>query len=568
MKIILSLPFLYGVASATNSVIPKPECDTSKKVSVRYSGTSERLYVEKTDGIRGGCITLTEIYNIIGPNGPLYPISGEDGVWNLDETLYIEDGVTLNVHGTSVGGDCNHLRMLSNSKKFINLRAHGGSLDFMNTTVTSWDDSTSSVDTNFEDGRSYISCLSEVLVDPSETCTGVAKNNMGECRMDVENSKLSYLGYDGSESWGLSWKIRGLCNDLSNEDAYKNLGVYGNIYNSEIHNMYYGIYTYGHKNGDWVGNKVYDNKVYGFDPHHRSSDLNIIRNEVYGNGNHGIIASKECDNVIVSDNYVHNNVGVGIFLHWLGDNALVSNNTIVDNIDTGVAFLESSHGLIVGNTISRNNIGLRLSVGSMDNVIVDNSFDSNTGYDLYTYEGSDPVVELESGFTRYNVFYMNRFSGDMNEFRFDDSVSSQFTENVVTGPSSIELRDSTKFLFSGNIFEDGVQYDISGESCLEPKSDVDFGIMCETSTIDVFTRSYVESTIPSSAPTDRTASPTLVDTTVSTTMGPSVVDIPFETESPVDTGNTSNEVSSGSRIVKSTIFSGIFIMSVISCLMV
>ena len=43
--------------------------------------------------------------------------------------------VHVQVHGTSAGGDADELRLLSTSDTFINLRAHGGSLDFLRTKV-------------------------------------------------------------------------------------------------------------------------------------------------------------------------------------------------------------------------------------------------------------------------------------------------------------------------------------------------------------------------------------------------------------------------------------------------
>lgn len=33
------------------------------------------------------------------------------------------------------------------------------------------------------DGRSYISAVSEIVLDPTQTCEGNAKNTMGEARM-------------------------------------------------------------------------------------------------------------------------------------------------------------------------------------------------------------------------------------------------------------------------------------------------------------------------------------------------------------------------------------------------
>ncbi|CAN0589461.1 unnamed protein product, partial [Laminaria digitata] len=55
---------------------------------------------------------------------------------------------------------------------------------------------------------SYISAVPEVITDDSQTCRGRAKKNMGEARMDIEDSEMSYLGYQGSEAYGLTWKVR------------------------------------------------------------------------------------------------------------------------------------------------------------------------------------------------------------------------------------------------------------------------------------------------------------------------------------------------------------------------
>ena len=41
--------------------------------------------------------------------------------------------------------------------------------------VISWDESKQTVDTNHEDGRSYISAVSERIYDPNQKCNGTAK---------------------------------------------------------------------------------------------------------------------------------------------------------------------------------------------------------------------------------------------------------------------------------------------------------------------------------------------------------------------------------------------------------
>ena len=89
-----------------NEPIPKPECDSSQTVSIRYSSSSERLYLESGDGsTRGGCVTLQKIWEERKGKAPLYavdPDSGDisetaTGTWLLTEALYVEDGITLQV---------------------------------------------------------------------------------------------------------------------------------------------------------------------------------------------------------------------------------------------------------------------------------------------------------------------------------------------------------------------------------------------------------------------------------------------------------------------------------------
>ena len=70
--------------------------------------------------------------------------------------------------------------------------------------VFSWDTSSNGPDEDETDGRSYISAVSEML-----TGDGCAKKDMGEARMDIEDSEMGYLGYHGTESYGLTWKVCG-----------------------------------------------------------------------------------------------------------------------------------------------------------------------------------------------------------------------------------------------------------------------------------------------------------------------------------------------------------------------
>lgn len=53
-----------------------------------------------------------------------------------------------------------------------------------------------------------MNCVSEYESDV--VCEGEPKNDMGECRMDIINSEMGYLGWFESESYGLTWKVSGL----------------------------------------------------------------------------------------------------------------------------------------------------------------------------------------------------------------------------------------------------------------------------------------------------------------------------------------------------------------------
>ena len=104
LGLLLAIEFACADKTASpNDAIPKPSCDSSKSVSVRYSSGSERLYLESSSG--GGCITLEEVWSGLRGKAPLYAVdssTGEvsktaTGTWLLTESLYVEDNVTLQV---------------------------------------------------------------------------------------------------------------------------------------------------------------------------------------------------------------------------------------------------------------------------------------------------------------------------------------------------------------------------------------------------------------------------------------------------------------------------------------
>lgn len=123
-------------------------CSPRSTIELNKSADAQHL-----DGDRGGCVTLTELYNARldpedgKPMGPLYIMDSNDDVlddaddnptgrWLLAGSLYIQDGITLLVWGKSYGGDADVLRIHSTSTKYFNLRGYGGSLSFVYTMVS------------------------------------------------------------------------------------------------------------------------------------------------------------------------------------------------------------------------------------------------------------------------------------------------------------------------------------------------------------------------------------------------------------------------------------------------
>ncbi|CAM9724294.1 unnamed protein product [Laminaria digitata] len=467
------------------AVTATPECAAMDLVNynvsdyIRWSGTSDRLYLEN-----GACLTVGDIYEARGDKlGPIYPFDEESqtiarnvtGSWYLSSTLYVTQGSTLVVQGTEFGGDCDHLLLESSPDKFINLRAHGGDIWIEGTHVESWDLGSGGVDEDDRDGRSYISALSEVITDPTETCDGAAKNDMGEARLDILDSEINHLGWYDSESYGIAYKVRGFCKDLSNPEIFDEVNVRGDILRSHIHHLYFGHYSYGHEGGNFSYNEVHDNIGYGFDPHDDSDHLTIHNNHVYNNGWHGIIASKRCDHVSIQNNVVHNNGKNGLMLHRSSDYATVKNNTAYGNLDAGLALYESSNCEVVDNRFYYNKYGVRFSMGSSNNQVYQNKILINgvhEKYAIFMYRGGDiPGVHGSDGRPRYNHVYNNTLMSDDETVKMIESDDNIIEGNVMSGRVS-RFRDSVNNLWKGNMVPGVYDYKMQSSSCFDPKSDM------------------------------------------------------------------------------------------------
>ncbi|CAM9760220.1 unnamed protein product, partial [Scytosiphon promiscuus] len=459
----VAAPVASPVASSTSegepgspgfppSPVPaKVVCDDSAELEFVYTlETTKRplITVAHASGDRteAGCLTLTKLYDWLAtepadvPTGMLLTVdpttevadssttASPTGVWLLDTSIEATNGVTFEIKGTLIGGDCDELKFSSTVKKWNRIFGHGGNIDIDSTYIRSWD-ATKTLDHIFKDGddgkspRSYIGCISEQVLFPDETCDGTAQNDMGECRMDIADSTLAYLGYDSTEAYGITWKVRGLCDDLSNNDElFESVRVYGDMKNSDIYGMWYGHYSYGHLGGVWTDNLMHDNHVYGFDPHDDSDYLTISGNTCYNNGNHGIIASKRCDHLLVENNESYDNEGSGIMLHKSCDDSIVRGNTVYGNGDAGLSIVETSRCVVSENDLEDNRWGFRVILGSTDNVFDSNTLTENSYSDIYSYYGADEEVAEVAPYTGINVNNVYR--------RFLRSTDTHVVDNV------------------------------------------------------------------------------------------------------------------------------------------
>lgn len=405
---------------------PPSSCD---QATLRYATSTNTLYVS-------GAVSCTPSDLDRLTSAPISPVSGSPGTWLLGANLRLEEGARLVVHGTSIGGDVDELRLLSNAFTTISVRADFGAIDIRSTKVTSWDDARSGPDIDLTNGRSYMHVRSSLDADGTTA---------HESRMDILDSDVGYLGSDAAEAYGLVWKVSG-----SSPGLYDKVNVGGDVQRNHIHNNFFGFYSYGAFGMNITDNQVDHNVKYGLDPHDDSDSLMILRNNVHDNGDHGIICSQRCDHLTISDNTSTANVGNGIMLHRRVTDTIVNNNQTLNNTDTGIAVFDSSLNTVSNNVVNGNLRGIRLSVGASDNSFIANQVRNNTQYGLYLYKGTD-LPTAGDGHPRRNHFAYNTVTGNAsNSVKSSDADDNDFVGNAFAANGS------------GLLFERGTGNVVSG----------------------------------------------------------------------------------------------------------
>jgi len=280
-----------------------------------------------------------------------------------------------------------------------------------------------------------------------------------ESYLKINNTEIDHLGYYAAEAYGVAYKTRGC--DHTNLSVCSAAGVYGFEKNSRFHDNFMGTYTWGAKGIVFTNNEYDHNFMYGLDPHDVSINLTIDHNHFDYNGDHGVICSQLCDNLTITNNESDHNGMVpfpgptgdadtpgqvhGIMIHRGVTNTTISGNFVHDQPNgAGIAVFDSAGDTVTNNTVTGNQYGVRISVGSAGNIIRNNTITNSGQYGLFMYKGTDPVsYTTASGHPTGNVFSDNTVNGTgSNAVKLNEADSNQITNCVFSNTGSSMLFQS------------------------------------------------------------------------------------------------------------------------------
>lgn len=315
---------------------------------------------------------LSDIYNQLNNPNILSKESSTSNIWLLNAGLTIQKGSIFYINST----DTNWLKIVSDGINPNGIDVFG-SLKVDSVKITSWDPKTNDYGkTNGTRKTIQDKLVTDIgAVRPTIKVEGDATGTT-----DITNSEIAYLGYEGGTSAGAS-----------------GLSYYGGdnsvLKNNKIHNLYFGLYSKGVGGMVIENNHVYDNDIYGLDPHTGTHDMSIRNNFIYNNGGFGIICSVDCYNITIEKNTVHDNYH-GIMLSRNMTNSIVKDNTIHNENKTGIFVSDSYNNQIIKNTISDSATGIFLNVKASNNVISKNTItNSKEGITLSDDVGTGNLIK-------------------------------------------------------------------------------------------------------------------------------------------------------------------------------
>lgn len=401
-------------AFVTNATIPVAP---SYEVSAGRNG--ELTVYVSGEGATVDLPTIQTALKTISPTVQLLDDQG-GGVWQLNASLFIRRGVTLNLTAES---GLSWLKLRSQAdpialaaldltprdyQSFVGLITYDGVINIDGVKVTSWDPAANDYDRDISNGRSYL----------------LAKY---DARMDIHRAELAYLGSADGESYGVSWR------DIDDPDVpdVRRTRVTGSVTDSDIHDNYYGIYTFQARDMVFRGNKFHHNIGYGFDPHDYSHDFVVENNDSFANGNHGFIISRGCTGFVFRNNRAYDN-------HYTVDardhnahgfmldpgspnsqypqvpsaNNLLENNQAWGNDGYGLRMIGAISNTIRLNVFRDNQQGVTLEQQSTGNTITGNTITGNTLYGIYVNGGSDGNALTDNSVSKNGVHGIYIKTGD------------------------------------------------------------------------------------------------------------------------------------------------------------
>ncbi|MFN8490841.1 MAG: right-handed parallel beta-helix repeat-containing protein [Caldilineaceae bacterium] len=368
---IFAIAFLLCLALLLpDRTVSRVHAELSAAPNVSYNSAVNTIYIGSDSGAPpasqpltvpqlAAALTSQNLNNLVLDRG--------GGAWLIKANVVISTTARLEATNATI----KELRLDSPPVNPLSITAKlRGHLLVSDIKVSAWENN--ALDTNVANGRSYLLAL-----------------NGGQ--MDILASEIFNLGYTNGEPSGISWRERV-------NDADPTTGSTGSLLDSDVHDNYFGVYSYAAYNVKLLRNKVHDNLGYGIDPHSSTQNFEVANNEVSNNQLHGIIFSRDCINNWIHDNTVHDNGEHGIMLDRGSNSNVLENNTVYHNQD-GFAIFESSHNIVRSN-VSRDNAqtGIRINASftandpfddvATDNQILSNTF-TNNPQGVYLYARAD-----------------------------------------------------------------------------------------------------------------------------------------------------------------------------------
>lgn len=364
-------------------------------------------------------------------------------------TIRVGAGAILVIDGT----EFDELRLLSTPDVRANLIAEGATLRVRDIVIKSYDPATNGPDLTVEDGRAFI------RVDAFVDANGKAANG----RLEVERSRISYLGYDSRHvhlgtysSYGISLKVR-------TEEHLRRANVTGHIVNSTLSHNYRGFYSYGAQDFEIRDSEIHNNLDYGVDGHDDTDRLVVIGNLVHSNGGTGVICSRRCDKNIFENNHVYKNGANGIVLHDISTGGSILNNSVYDNVQDGIVIHDSQGTLVFGNKVRGNRYGLRIFSGSVATLVENNQFGSNSDADIFLKHGNLAALSDLSDYSSGP-----KWNGQ-NIARHNSSRvwGTEIVGNTFNAPARVVVRGAKYLSFGDNNYVAGVSFDIRSSDNVE-----------------------------------------------------------------------------------------------------